>query len=143
MYWFYPSNRKVFDIVTCLNEHDEVDLPCIPDINFNVGDTIFIYVAVPFSQIIYQMEVTELFLSPDFVNINRWMRYAGRGIEVRGGAWFRMKYVDNATQGHAPLQPHGLHDNIGLKVASYTYPLSKERIKYILKEIKASKENHG
>ncbi len=124
-------------MVRCLSERDEIDQPCTARIM--VGDTIFIYIAAPaYGQIIYQMEVTAVFSSFDMVNKGRWAKYAGRNVAPRKGAWLRMKLVEQAKPGHKPLQPQGLLQNIDMKTAALVYPLSKQRVEYILKEIKAS-----
>lgn len=137
-YWYFPSNKDIFDMVRCLNERDEVDQPCTAALK--VGDTIFIYVTAPYGQIMYQMEVTEIFKSFEEVNKGRWAKYAGRNLAPRKGPWFRMKFVDHANPGHPPLQPSGLLQNIDMKTAALIYRLNKERVAYILEEIKASKE---
>lgn len=125
-------------MVRCLHERDEIDQPCTAKIR--VGDTVFIYVTAPYGQIMYQMEVTALFSSFEEVNKGRWAKYAGRNVAPRKGGWFRMKFVDHANPGHKPLQPQGLLQNLDMKTAAVVYPLSKERVEYILDEIKASKE---
>ena len=136
-YWYFPSNKDVFDMVACLHERDEIDQPCYKPIK--VGDTVFIYVTAPYGQILYQMEVIATFSSFEQVNKGRWVKYAARGIQPRDGNWIRMKFVDNANPGFKPLQPQGLRMN-DINTASMIYPLTKAKAEYILEQFKASKE---
>lgn len=38
-YWYFPSNKDVFDIVACLHDYNYVDQPCYKPVK--VGDTVF------------------------------------------------------------------------------------------------------
>ena len=126
-------------MVQCLHDHDVIDQPFYK--NAKVGDVVFIYVAAPFGQFLYQMEITEIFSSfdDDRVNKGRWAKYAGRGANPRKGQWVRMKFVDYANPGYKELQPQILSLN-DIKTAGVIYPLSKMKASYILRHFTLSKD---
>ncbi|MCM1070743.1 MAG: hypothetical protein NC301_08800 [Bacteroides sp.] len=142
-YWYFPSNKNVFDMVRCLNERDEIDQPFFSHLvkrTANVGDIVFVYVTEPFGQILYKMEVTEVFGSFDDVNQGRWAKYAGRGVAPSKGHWARLRFLDNSEPAHRPLQPAGLRAN-DIHTSAGIYPLSREKAAYIESQFAASKAN--
>lgn len=135
-YWFFPSNREVFDMVNCLHNVDEIDQPCMSKVA--VGDEVFIYVAAPYGQVLYRMSITALFQSFEEVNQGRWAKYAGHNIAPRQGMWMRLKFVDYANPGHKPLQPAGLRVN-DIKTSARIYQLSSAKADYLISEFATSK----
>lgn len=137
-YWDFPSNKDVFDLVKCIHEPDEIDQPSYKPAR--IGDTVFIYVTAPYGQLLYRMEITEIFESfqDERINKGRWLKYSGRGVQPRKGQWVRIRFVDNADHGYKPLQPQGLRMN-DITTAAIIYPLTKAKAEYLLEQFDESK----
>ena len=132
-YWYFPSNKNVFDMVRCLNECDEIDQPFFSHLvgrSAEVGDIVYIYVTEPYGQILYKMEVVAKFQGFEEVNQGRWARYAGRNVAPSRGRWVRMRFLDHANPAFRPLQPAGLRLN-DIRTSAGIYPLSREKALYI------------
>ena len=56
--WLIPSNPKYFDIVKAFDENDEIIWKQSSDIQ--IGDIVYIYVAEPYSKILYKTVATEV-----------------------------------------------------------------------------------
>lgn len=56
--WLIPSNPKYFDIVDYFNKHDTVDWK--QSSNIKKGDTVYIYLGIPYRAIMYKCEVLEV-----------------------------------------------------------------------------------
>lgn len=140
-YWYFPSNKKVFDMARCMNECDEIDQPFYSHLakrTAEVGDTVYVYVTEPYGQILYRMEVTAVFKGFEEVNQGRWARYAGRGVAPSKGRWVRFRLKDHANPAHRPLQPAGLRMN-DIHTSAAIYPLSRVKAEYIDSQFAASK----
>ena len=56
--WIIPANPKYYDIINCFNDTNEIIWKQSSKININ--DIIYIYVASPYSKIIYKCKATEV-----------------------------------------------------------------------------------
>lgn len=56
--WIIPANPKYYDIINCFNNTDVIEWKQSSDIH--VGDIIFIYVAAPYSAIMYKCKAIEV-----------------------------------------------------------------------------------
>lgn len=128
-YWFFPSNKKKFDLVRCLNANSEVEQPNYYN-KILAGDTVFVYVTEPYGQIMYQMEAVEI-IPLSQINLARWTRHAPFRCEPPKGNWVRMRVVKKASGGYKPLQYQSLEDN-DIKVAGLIYPLSRAKAEYLM-----------
>lgn len=127
-YWLFPSNKKKYDLVRCLNTCDIVDQP--KSNNISKGDTVFVYIAEPYGQILFQMEVLDI-LPLEKIDLDQWTRFAPYRSSPPKGSWMRMKLVKRAPEGFKPLQYHTLYDN-DISVVGLVYPLSRAKVSYLL-----------
>lgn len=56
--WLVPANPKYYDVIHCFDETNEVLWK--QSSNIHVGDIVYLYVAAPYSAILYQCEVLEI-----------------------------------------------------------------------------------
>lgn len=56
--WLIPANPKYYDIINCFNDTDTTMWK--QSSNINVGDIIYMYVAAPYSAILYKCEAVEV-----------------------------------------------------------------------------------
>ena len=56
--WIVPANPKYYDIVHCFDDNDVIIWK--QSSNVHVGDIVYIYVAAPFSKIMYQCKVIDV-----------------------------------------------------------------------------------
>lgn len=56
--WIIPANPKYYDLITAFQEQDEIDWKQSSDVR--VGDLIYMYVAAPYSAIMYKCKATEV-----------------------------------------------------------------------------------
>lgn len=141
-YWYFPSNKNVFDMARCLNDCDVIDQPFYSHLvkrTASVGDIVYVYVTEPYGQILYKMEVTDVFGGFQDVNQGRWAKYAGPNASPSKGRWARLKFLDYANPAFRPLQPSGLRMN-DIRTSPGIYPLSREKAAYIDAQFAASKQ---
>lgn len=74
--WIVPANPKYYDIINCFNEQD-ITLWKQSN-NIKVGDIVYLYVAVPYSAILYKCEAIEVNIPYEYkdknVSMNRVMK---------------------------------------------------------------------
>lgn len=66
--WLIPSNPKYFDIIGCFDNTDTISWK--QSSNMSVGDTVYIYVGVPYSAILYKCEVLEVNIPYEYKDKN-------------------------------------------------------------------------
>lgn len=66
--WIVPANPKYYDIVNCFNDNDTIFWK--QSSNINVGDIVYLYVASPFSCIMYKCEVVEVNIPYEYRDSN-------------------------------------------------------------------------
>ena len=71
--WIVPANPKYYDIVSAFNENNEIIWKQSSDIN--VGDIVYIYVAEPYSKVLYKTEATEVNIPYEYKDNNVSMKY--------------------------------------------------------------------
>lgn len=74
--WIIPANPKYYDIINCYNDTDEIIFKQSSKIN--VGDIVFIYVASPYSKIMYKCLATEVNIPYKFSDKNLSINYVMR-----------------------------------------------------------------
>ena len=74
--WIVPANPKYYDVVNAFNDDDEIEWKQSSDVHVN--DIIYLYVADPYSKIMYKCKATEVNIPYDYkdknLSINRIMR---------------------------------------------------------------------
>ena len=55
--WIIPANPKFYDVINCFNDTDTIIWK--PSNNIKVGDMVYLYVASPYSAILYKCEVVD------------------------------------------------------------------------------------
>ena len=74
--WIIPANPKYYDIINCFNNTDEIIWKQSSDIHVN--DLVYIYVADPYSKIMYKCKVLEVNIPYEYkdknVSMNRVMK---------------------------------------------------------------------
>lgn len=66
--WLIPANPKYYDIINCFNDTDTTMWK--QSSNINVGDIIYMYVAAPYSAILYKCEAVEVNIPYDYKDKN-------------------------------------------------------------------------
>ena len=66
--WIVPANPKYYDIINCFNDTDTITWKQSSAIN--VSDIIYIYVAVPYSSILYKCEAIEVNIPYEYKDEN-------------------------------------------------------------------------
>lgn len=66
--WIVPANPKYYDVINCFNDRDTVEWKQSSDIK--VGDTVYLYVANPYSAILYKCEATEVNIPYEYKDKN-------------------------------------------------------------------------
>ena len=56
--WIVPSNPRRFRLIDFIKDHDSVFW--VQHVNFEPGDTLFIYSSAPYSRIMFEMEVEDV-----------------------------------------------------------------------------------
>ena len=74
--WIIPANPKYYDVINCFNDKDMIEWKQSNDIK--VGDKIYLYVANPYSAILYQCEAIEVNIPYNYkdknISMNRVMK---------------------------------------------------------------------
>ncbi len=74
--WIVPANPKYYDVANCFNEKNIIEWKQSNDIK--VGDIVYLYIANPYSAIVYRCEATEVNIPYEYkdknVSINRVMK---------------------------------------------------------------------
>ena len=71
--WIVPANPKYYDIVNCFNETDEIIWK--QSSNIHVNDLVYLYVAEPYSKIMYKCKVLEVNIPYEYKDNNVSMKY--------------------------------------------------------------------
>ena len=71
--WIVPANPKYYDIVNCFNETDEIIWK--QSSNIHVNDFVYLYVAEPYSKIMYKCKVLEVNIPYEYKDNNVSMKY--------------------------------------------------------------------
>ncbi len=138
-YWYFPSNKDVFDLVRCLHERDVIDQPFqVRKHGSLVGDIVYVYVTAPYGQFMYKMEIIDEFSSFEQINKGGYAKYA-KSLRTDAKRWARLKFIEHANPAHRPLQPALLRQN-DINTSANIYLLSKEKALYLDAEFKASRE---
>ncbi|MBO6145547.1 MAG: MmcQ/YjbR family DNA-binding protein [Bacilli bacterium] len=56
--WLIPANPKYYDVINCFNDTDEIMWK--QSSNIHIGDIVYLYVAAPYSKIMYKCKVTDI-----------------------------------------------------------------------------------
>ena len=74
--WIVPANPKYYDVINCFNNEDTIIWKQSNDIK--VGDIVYLYVAAPYSAILYKCEAVEVNIPYEYkdnnLSINRTMK---------------------------------------------------------------------
>lgn len=74
--WIVPANPKYYDVINCFNHTDIVEWKQSSDVH--AGDTIYLYVAAPYSSILYKCKAIEVNIPYQYqdknLSINRVMK---------------------------------------------------------------------
>lgn len=132
--WIVPSNPKRFRLIDLLKDHDSVYW--IQHVNFEPGDTLFIYSAAPYSRIMFEMEVEEVNLPfGDYIikQSQYWEQPSGHEAGKKHNRYSKFKLVRRFNSPYLHL------DNLmgkGLKAAPQNAManLSKPLLDYILSQ---------
>lgn len=71
--WIVPANPKYYDIINCFNDTDEIIWKQSSDIHVN--DIIYLYVADPYSKIMYKCRAIEVNIPYEYKDKNVSMKY--------------------------------------------------------------------
>lgn len=74
--WIIPANPKYYDIINCFNDTDTIIWK--QSNNIKIGDIVYIYVADPYSAILYQCKVLEANIPYEYKSKNVSMKKAMR-----------------------------------------------------------------
>lgn len=96
--WLIPANPKYFDVDAAFDQEDIILWK--QSSNIQVGDTIYMYVAAPFSAIRYKCRAVEVNIPYEYADDNVRMKYAMRIQKLA-------KY-DKSPIGRDILQAHGV-----------------------------------
>lgn len=66
--WIVPANPKYYDIINCFHDRDIIEWK--QSSNIKVGDIIYLYVAVPYSAILYKCEAIEVNIPYEYKDKN-------------------------------------------------------------------------
>ena len=66
--WIVPANPIYYDVINCFNDTDEIIWKQSSDIH--VGDTIYLYVAAPYSKIMYKCKATKVNIPYEYKDKN-------------------------------------------------------------------------
>lgn len=66
--WIVPANPKYYDIINCFNDTDTIMWK--QSNNINIGDLVYLYVADPYSAILYKCEVLEVNIPYEYEDKN-------------------------------------------------------------------------
>lgn len=66
--WIVPANPKYYDIINCFNETDTIMWK--QSSNINIGDFVYLYVAAPYSAILYKCKVLEVNIPYEYEDKN-------------------------------------------------------------------------
>lgn len=106
--WIIPANPKYFDVINYLDNNDVVEWP--QKANIHIGDTVYLYIAAPFSAILYKCEVVEINIPYDYKNKN-----------------MKIKQVKKYKEKDLPFSKL---NKLGIKAVRCPRRISKEIIKY-------------
>ena len=108
--WIVPCNPKYYDIINCFNDTDEIIWKQSSDIHVN--DIVYIYVANPYSKIMYMCKVIEVNIPYEYKDKNIKMNYVMK-IKL-------LKRLENKNYTFAYL------NSLGIKLVRGPRKISKE-----------------
>ena len=71
--WIVPANPKYYDVINCFNDKDEIIWK--QSSNIHVNDIIYLYVADPYSKIMYKCKTIEVNIPYEYKDKNVSMKY--------------------------------------------------------------------
>ena len=71
--WIVPANPKYYDITNCFNNTDEIIWK--QSSNIHINDIVYLYVAAPYSKIMYKCIATEVNIPYEYKDDNISMSY--------------------------------------------------------------------
>ena len=71
--WIVPANPKYYDVINCFNNTNEIIWKQSSDVHIN--DIIYLYVADPYSKIMYKCKATEVNIPYEYSDKNLSMKY--------------------------------------------------------------------
>ncbi|MBR4262746.1 MAG: MmcQ/YjbR family DNA-binding protein [Bacilli bacterium] len=74
--WIVPANPKYYDVINCFNNTDEIIWKQSSDIHIN--DTVYLYVADPYSKIMYKCKAIEVNIPYEYKDKNVSMNHVMR-----------------------------------------------------------------
>ena len=74
--WIVPANPKYYDVINCFNNKDEIIWKQSSDIHIN--DTVYLYVADPYSKIMYKCKAIEVNIPYEYKDKNVSMNHVMR-----------------------------------------------------------------
>lgn len=115
--WIVPSNPKRFRLIDCLKHSDSVYW--VQHVNFDIGDTLFIYTSAPYSKIMFEMEVVEVDLPyGDYIkDAEYWVNPSDFEAGKRNNRYCKFKFIRRIES--ASLHLYDLYKH-GLKAAPQT-----------------------
>ena len=66
--WIVPANPKYYDVINCFNNTDEIIWK--QSSNIHVNDIVYLYVANPYSRIMYKCKVVEVNIPYEYIDKN-------------------------------------------------------------------------
>ena len=72
--WIVPANPKYYDVINAFNDTDEIIWK--QSSNINIGDIVYLYVAAPYSKIMYKCVSTEVNIPYNYIGKNVSINYA-------------------------------------------------------------------
>ena len=66
--WIVPANPKYYDVINCFNDTDIIEWKQSSDIH--IGDIVYIYVAAPYSAILYKCKALEVNIPYEYTDKN-------------------------------------------------------------------------
>lgn len=71
--WIIPANPKFYDIINCFNDTNTI-LWKQSNSNIHIGDKVYLYIASPYSAILYKCEVVEVNIPYEYADKNLSMK---------------------------------------------------------------------
>ena len=115
--WIIPANPKYYDVINCFNDKNEIIWKQSSKINVN--DIIYLYVAEPYSKIMYKCIATEVDIPYEYKDINVSMTHVMKIklLEKLDNKEYTFKYLNN----------------LGIKAIRGPRKITKEISKYLNK----------
>lgn len=116
--WIYPANPKMYDVEKAFTESKTTPWPISSSVE--VGDIVYIYCGVPFKQILFKCEVTQVGLQMDEVidEVKDYIKSTGQQKSKKNKSFMYLNVKERfMASGSSPLcfanlRQHGLKGSI-------------------------------